>query len=103
MLSYLKQYPDASEVRLEYAKLLTNQKKYNLAKDEFLKIVNSSLASAEISFTVSLLAIELGDYGLAEKFLMQSLERGYHNPNKFTSTLHVLKTQEVITTRLSLG
>ena len=29
-VSYLKQYPNASEVRLEYAKLLTNQKKYNL-------------------------------------------------------------------------
>jgi predicted Zn-dependent protease len=81
-ISYLKQYPDASEVRLEYAKLLTNQKKYNLAKDEFLKIVNSSLASAEISFTVSLLAIELGDYDLAEKFLMQSLERGYPQPEQ---------------------
>ena len=81
-VSYLKQYPDASEVRLEYAKLLTNQKKYNLAKDEFLKIVNSSLASAEISFTVSLLAIELGDYDLAEKFLMQSLERGYPQPEQ---------------------
>ena len=81
-VNYLKQYPDASEVRLEYAKLLTNQKKYNLAKDEFLKIVNSSLASAEISFTVSLLAIELGDYDLAEKFLMQSLERGYPQPEQ---------------------
>ena len=54
-----------SEVRLEYAKLLTNQKKYSLAKDEFLKIVNSSLASAEISFTVSLLAIELADFDLS--------------------------------------
>jgi tetratricopeptide (TPR) repeat protein len=81
-VSYLKKYPEASEVRLEYAKLLTNQKKYNLAKDEFLKIVNSSLASAEISFTVSLLAIELGDYTLAEKFLMQSLERGYPEPEQ---------------------
>ncbi len=79
---YLKSYPDASEVRLEYAKLLTNQKRYELAKDEFLKIVNSSLASAEISFTVSLLAIELGDYGLAERFLLQSLERGYSQPDQ---------------------
>ena len=79
---YLKRYPEASEVRLEYAKLLTNQKKYGLAKDEFLKIVNSSLASAEISFTVSLLAIELGDYELAERFLLQSLERGYSQPDQ---------------------
>ena len=81
-ISYLERHPDASEVRLEYAKLLTNQKRYGLAKDEFLKIVNSSLASAEISFTVSLLAIELGDYELAERFLLQSLERGYSQPDQ---------------------
>lgn len=80
--SYLRKYPEAGEVRLEYAKLLTNQKKYSLAKDEFLKIVNSSLASAEISFTVSLLAIELADFDLAEKFLLQSLERGYPQPEQ---------------------
>ena len=81
-ISYLRKYPEAGEVRLEYAKLLTNQKKYSLAKDEFLKIVNSSLASAEISFTVSLLAIELADFDLAEKFLLQSLERGYPQPEQ---------------------
>jgi len=80
--TYLRKYPEAGEVRLEYAKLLTNQKKYSLAKDEFLKIVNSSLASAEISFTVSLLAIELADFDLAEKFLLQSLERGYPQPEQ---------------------
>ena len=80
--SYLKKYPASNEVRLEYAKTLTNLKKYEQAKKEFLKLVNGSLASAEISLTVALLALELGDSKLAEEYLNQSLERGYKQPDK---------------------
>jgi len=44
--------------------------------------VNSPLASAEISFTVALLALETGDDIMAEQFLNQSLERKYYNPDQ---------------------
>jgi tetratricopeptide (TPR) repeat protein len=77
---FLKINPKSNEVRLEYAKALTNLKKYDDAKKQFLKLVNSSLASSEISLTVGLLATELGDNILAEKYFMQSLERGYPEP-----------------------
>jgi tetratricopeptide (TPR) repeat protein len=77
---FLKTNPKSNEVRLEYAKALTNLKKYDDAKKQFLKLVNSSLASSEISLTVALLATELGDNILAEKYFMQSLERGYPEP-----------------------
>jgi len=77
---FLKTNPKSNEVRLEYAKALTNLKKYDDAKKQFLKLVNSSLASSEISLTVGLLATELGDNILAEKYFMQSLERGYPEP-----------------------
>lgn len=80
--SYLNNYPDSNEVRLEYAKTLTNLKKYDQAKKEFLKLVNGSLASPEMSLTVALLAVELGDPKLAKKYLNQSLERGYDQPDK---------------------
>jgi len=80
--NYLEKYPDANEVRLEYAKVLTSLKKFELAKQEFLKLVNGSLASPEISLTVALLAVELGDSKLAEEYLNQSLERGYNQPDK---------------------
>ena len=46
-------------------------------KKQFLKLVNSSLASPEISLTVALLSIELNDKDLAETYLNQALERGY--------------------------
>jgi len=78
--AFLRNNPKSNEVRLEYAKALTNLKKYDDAKKQFLKLVNSSLASSEISLTVALLAIELGDNILAEKYFMQSLKRGYFKP-----------------------
>ena len=80
--NYLEKYPDANEVRLEYAKVLTSLKKFALAKQEFLKLVNGSLASPEISLTVALLAVELEDSKLAEEYLNQSLERGYNQPDR---------------------
>ena len=78
--SYLKKNPKSNGVRLEYAKTLTNVKNYDVAKKQFLKLVNSSLASPEISLTVALLSIELNDSDLAETYLNQALERGYENP-----------------------
>ena len=78
--SYLLKNPKSNGVRLEYAKLLTNLKDYDTAKKQFLKLVNSSLASPEISLTVALLSIELNDIDLAEKYLNQALERGYQDP-----------------------
>ena len=80
--SFLKVNPNSNEVRLEYAKTLTNLKKYSEAKVEFLRLVNGSLASPEISLTVALLSLELNDNILAEKFFNQALERGYDDKNK---------------------
>jgi len=78
--SYLEKNPKSNGIRLEYAKTLTNLKDYDTAKKQFLKLVNSSLASPEISLTVALLSIELNDKDLAETYLKQALERGYENP-----------------------
>jgi len=77
---FLRKNPKSNEVRLEYAKSLTNVKKYDEAKKQFLKLVNSSLASSEISLTVALLSMELDDNILAEKYFIQSLERGHPQP-----------------------
>jgi predicted Zn-dependent protease len=80
--TFLEKNPKSNEVRLEYAKTLTNLKDYEAAKKEFLKLVNGSLASPEISLTVALLSLELNDLNLAETYLNQALERGYKNPEQ---------------------
>jgi len=80
--SFLSVNPNSNEVRLEYAKILANLKMYSKAKSEFLRLVDGSLASPEISLTVALLSLELNDNILAEKFFNQALERGYSDRDK---------------------
>ena len=79
---YVKNNPKSNTVRLELAKALVQTEQYPAAKKHFEKLVNSPLASAEISFTVALLALETGDDIMAEQFLNQSLERKYYNPDQ---------------------
>ncbi|MFL3023968.1 MAG: hypothetical protein ACJZ16_05645 [Methylophilaceae bacterium] len=80
--SFLNVNPNSNEVRLEYAKILANLKMYSKAKSEFLRLVDGSLASPEISLTVALLSLELNDNILAEKFFNQALQRGYSDRDK---------------------
>tara|TARA_B100000035_G_scaffold308385_1_gene312970 strand:- start:7978 stop:9657 length:1680 start_codon:yes stop_codon:yes gene_type:complete len=80
--TFLNRNPNSNEVRLEYAKILANLKMYDKAKSEFLRLVDGSLASPEISLTVALLSLELNDNILAEKFFNQALERGYSDKDK---------------------
>ena len=72
---FLNKYPKSNDVRLEYAKLLTNGRKFNEAKNEFIKLVSASNSSAEITLAVALLSVELEDYDLAEKYFLQSLKK----------------------------
>ena len=79
---FVKNNPKSNTVRLELAKALVQTEQYPAAKKHFEKLVNSPLASAELSFTVALLALETGDDIMAEEFLNQSLERKYYNPDQ---------------------
>ena len=79
---FVKNNPKSNTVRLELAKALVQTEQYPAAKKHFEKLVNSPLASAELSFTVALLALETGDDIMAEQFLNQSLERNYYNPDQ---------------------
>ncbi len=72
---FLNKYPKSNDVRLEYAKLLTNGRKFKEAKSEFIKLVNTANSSAEITTAVGLLSVELEDYDLAEKYFLLSLKR----------------------------
>jgi len=79
---FVNNNPKSNTVRLELAKALVQTEQYPAAKKHFEKLVNSPLASAELSFTVALLALETGDDIMAEQFLNQSLERKYYNPDQ---------------------
>jgi tetratricopeptide (TPR) repeat protein len=79
---FLKQYPNANEVRMAYAKTLVNQKRVAEAKPEFVKLVETSKGSPEISAVVGLLALESEDYADADKYFQQSISKGFKDPNQ---------------------
>jgi tetratricopeptide (TPR) repeat protein len=79
---YLKQYPKTDEVRLSYAKLLVNQKRFDEAKPEFVKLVESSKGNPEMSAVVGLLSLESSDYAMADKYFQQSISSGFKDPEQ---------------------
>jgi tetratricopeptide (TPR) repeat protein len=79
---YLGKYPKANDVRMSYAKLLVNQKRHAEAKPEFVKLVESSNGSPEISAVVGLLSLESNDYLMADKYFQQSISSGFKDPDQ---------------------
>ena len=79
---FLKKYPKASEVRMTYAKTLVNQKRHAEAKPEFLKLVEDSKGSPEISAVVGLLSLESNDYSDADKYFERALASGFKEPDQ---------------------
>ena len=79
---FLNRYPKANDVRMAYAKLLVSQKKFNEAKPEFVKLVETSNGSPEISAVVGILSLESNDYLMADKYFQQSISSGFKNPDQ---------------------
>lgn len=79
---FINKNPKSNSVRLELAKALVQTEKYAEAKQHFEQLVNSPLASSDLSLTVALLALESSDDLVAEKYLKQALERKHPNPDQ---------------------
>lgn len=79
---FLKQNPNANDVRMAYAKLLVNQKRHAEAKPEFVKLIDASKGSPEISAVVGLLSLESQDFTGADKYFQQSIANGFKEPEQ---------------------
>ena len=71
--SYLKEYPQAKDVRLNYARLLVSDRNYEEARKEFERLGKDFPQNADVTMAVALLAIELKDYEAAEQTLKRAL------------------------------
>lgn len=79
---FLKKYPEASNIRLTYAKLLVNEKQLDEARVQFTKLADAVKENPEMAVVVGLLAGQLGDYAQADKYFKQALEHGYKEPEQ---------------------
>ena len=78
---YLESHPQARDVRLNYARLLVNQKKYPEARRQFESLVTEYPQNADVSMAVALLAIQASDFDAAETQLKRVLELNYKDPD----------------------
>jgi tetratricopeptide (TPR) repeat protein len=79
---FLKNNPNANEVRMTYAKTLVNQKKFQEAKPEFIRLVDNSKNNPEISAVVGLLSLESNEPKLADQYFEQALKHGFKQPDQ---------------------
>lgn len=75
--NFLKKHPKANETRLSFARLLVNQKRFDEAKQEFIRLVSASKDNPEILVVVGLLSFQSGAYDEAEQYFQQALETDY--------------------------
>lgn len=79
---FLETYPKANDVRMSYAKLLVNQKRFAEAKPEFVKLIDAAEGRPEISAVIGLLSLESNDFSAADKYFQQSLDNGFKEPEQ---------------------
>ncbi len=70
---FLDAHDDNKEVRLFYARMLLEQKRYVEARDEFSKLLKQRPGSPELAFAIALISLQLGELDRAEQELRQAL------------------------------
>ncbi len=79
--NYLKKYPAANEVRIAYIRVLINDNRTDLAREQLQLLLNKHPEDAEIMLAIGLLATEMGDFDITETSFKKALSLGYKDPN----------------------
>jgi tetratricopeptide (TPR) repeat protein len=72
--SYLQAQPGARDARLNYARLLVTEKRYDEARKQFEALVQAFPENVEVTMAVALLAMQATDFDAAEKQFRRVLE-----------------------------
>ncbi len=81
MQAFLESHPDASEVRLNYARALVSERRYAEAKNQFQLLLTSNPDNANLAFTLGLLSAQIGDGPAADEQFRRALALGYGDPD----------------------
>ena len=74
--NYLASYPEAREIRLQYARALLDQKQYKPARDEFQRMADENPDNPELAYAIALISLQMNDLKNAEIQLKQALNKG---------------------------
>ena len=79
---FLDRHPQAAEIRLAMARHLVNQKRFDEAKVEFMKLVQDSNGNPEVLVVVALLSLQAGEYSEAQSYLQQALKADFKDKDQ---------------------
>lgn len=74
--AYLREYPQAREMRLSYARLLVQEKQFGPAREEFKRLIADFPNNPEVPLAIGLISMQLHEYEAAETYLAQALAGG---------------------------
>jgi tetratricopeptide (TPR) repeat protein len=74
--AYLTKYPEAGEIRLQYARALLEEKQYKQSRDEFRRLADEAPDNPEMAFAIALISLQLNDLQGAESQLKEALSKG---------------------------
>lgn len=86
---FLQKYPDSREVRTYYARLLTFNREYDKAKEQFQILAQAYPKNPEMLLVIGLLALQAKHYEQADVYLNQalSLQKNENDKNMIRSYL----------------
>lgn len=73
---YLSDFPDTRDIRLQYARMLLEQKQYRPARAEFQRLAQDNPDNPDMAFAIALISLQLNELRDAETQLRQALEKG---------------------------
>lgn len=78
---YLRAYPQASELRLQYARALAAEKKYAEARSQYEKVLAAAPNNQDVQFAVALIALQVKDYAAADVGFRRLLAEDFREPD----------------------
>ncbi len=87
LAAFLEKYPDARDVRLNYARVLVMDKRNAEARNQFEILAKRFDKDADALYAVGLLAVQAKEYAIAEASMKRLLELNYRDPDAVRYTL----------------
>lgn len=87
LAAFLEKYPDARDVRLNYARVLVMDKRNAEARAQFEILTKRFDKDADALYAVGLLAVQAKEYAIAEASMKRLLELNYRDPDAVRYTL----------------
>ncbi|MEY3201385.1 MAG: hypothetical protein RIR70_935, partial [Pseudomonadota bacterium] len=82
MRVFLKAYPNARDVRLNYARALTGEQRFADARREFEALQREFPDNLDVLYAVGVLSMQLGDFDAAVPSFQALIDKGYTEPNQ---------------------